>query len=119
LAAVLLYYTWQWAASPRPFAAFGRLARQLEPLRPAVPIAARAGVGVVVVMTLLMGIAFYSMYTRPVTRISASKWIDENVPAGAVIGHEHWDDDVPVNVVAVPPKQYGSVTFTNFDNDSP
>ena len=70
-------------------------------------------------MTLLMGIAFYSIYTRPVTRVSASKWIDENVPAGAVIGHESWDDEVPSGVAGVAAPKYGSVTFSNFDNDSP
>src|SRR5207249_3576950 len=109
LAAVLLYHAWQWATSPRPFAAFGRFARYLEPLRTSAPIAARVGVGVVVVMTLLMGIAFYRIYTHPVTRVSASKWIDENVPEGSFIGHEHWDNSVPFGVAGVSPRRYGSV----------
>ncbi len=119
LAAVLLYHVWQWAASGAPFEIFGRFARYLEPARSATSFAARTGVAVVVVLTLLMGLAFYHIYTKPVTRVSASKWVYENVPAGSVIGHEHWDDEVPFNVAGVPPKQYGSVEFKNFDNDSP
>jgi len=98
------------------FEAAAALGEEAKNSRRSVPVSI---VGIVVVMTLLMGIAFYSIYTRPVTRVSASKWIDENVPAGAVIGHESWDDEVPSGVAGVAAPKYGSVTFSNFDNDSP
>ncbi len=80
---------------------------------------ARAGVVAVVVLTLLMGLAFYNIYRSPVTRVVASKWVYENVPEGAVIGHEHWDDEVPASVAGIPQVNYGSVTFRNFDQDTP
>jgi YYY domain-containing protein len=48
--------------------------------------------------TLFWATAFTSIYTRPVTRVDASRWIYENVPAGAVLGNEHWDDPIPLRV---------------------
>lgn len=119
LAAFLLYRTWWWAGSADPFATLGRAGARLSALRPGVPYVARAAVGVVIALTVLMGLAFYHIYTEPVTRVSASKWIYENVPAGSVIGHEHWDDSVPYQVPGVEPRTYGSVEFQNFNADSP
>ncbi len=117
-AAVLLYQTWRWAASDRPLAALGRTADRLSMLKPAVSVGARAGVAAVLVLTLLMGLAFYNIYRSPVTRVMASKWIFENVPAGAVIGHEHWDDTVPYSVAGAPQVEYGAVEFQNFNQDT-
>ncbi len=118
-AAALLYQAWRWASSWRPLAPLGRLGERLSPIAPAAALATRAGVAVVVVFTLLMGLAFYNIYRSPVTRVEASKWVYENVPAGSVIGHEDWDDDVPYGVAGVPSVQYGSVKFNNFEPDSP
>ena len=88
-AALVLYKTWQWASSPDPLAPLGRFGARLSGIRPALPHAGRAAVGIVVVMTLLMGLAFYNIYREPVSRVSASKWFHQNVPAGSVVGHEH------------------------------
>ncbi len=118
-AAMLLYDTWRWSTSADPFGALGRAAARLGPLRTLTPYAAALGVGVVLVMTLLMGLAFYNIYTKPVTRAEASRWIYQNAPEGSVIGHESWDDEVPYVVTGVRPRQYGSVTFSNFDPDTP
>ncbi|HZP56618.1 MAG TPA: DUF2298 domain-containing protein [Dehalococcoidia bacterium] len=119
LAGVLLYNVWEWAWSRDPFAALGRFAARLRPAQPALPYAAGAGIAVVVLMTLFAGLAFYSIYTRPVTRAEASRWIYENVPAGSVIGHEHWDDEVPYQVAGATPRTYDGVTFENFNPDTP
>ncbi|MBF6600282.1 MAG: glycosyltransferase family 39 protein [Dehalococcoidia bacterium] len=119
LAAVLLWSAWQWSNSREPFAAIGRLRSRLAPLRPALPYAVGAGVSVVVLMTLFMGLAFYHIYSQPVTRADASRWIYQNVPAGSVIGHESWDDVVPYEVGGATPRNYGSVTFDNFSPDTP
>ena len=43
----------------------------------------------------LCGIAFSSIYHRPVTRITASQWIYRNVPAPARFANETWDDGLP------------------------
>src|SRR6185437_10108294 len=116
-AAVLLWSVWQWSNARDPFAALGRFRTRLAPLRPALPYAAGAGVSIVVLMSLFMGLAFYHIYRQPVTRADASRWIYQNVPAGSVIGHESWDDSVPYQVAGVTPRNYGSVTFNNFNPD--
>lgn len=120
-AAFLLYRAWLWGQEARPFDGLGeRLSSRLQRLQPAMPVAMRAGVIVVVVFTAAMGLAFYNIYRHPVTRAAASVWIYENVPAGSVISHEHWDDGVPYNQPGVPAVQYDtSVEFQNFNNDTP
>ena len=49
-----------------------------------------------VVVTLLWACAFASIYSQPNTRVLATEWFEENVPAGAKIAVEHWDDRVPL-----------------------
>ena len=68
-------------------------------------ILARAGravllalVLVVVLGTAFWALAFTSIYTRPVTRIAASRWIYNNLPSGTRITFEVWDDPVPLNI---------------------
>lgn len=41
-------------------------------------------------------IALLSVYSRPTTRISASNWINQNVPTGSSLALEHWDDGLPL-----------------------
>ncbi len=119
MAAFLLYKTWEWGSSQDPFAAFGRLRERLAPARLLAKYASRAGVGAVLVLTMAMGLAYYQIYTEPVTRVSASAWIQLNIPEGAVIGHEHWDDPVPMDVAGVERRTYGGIEFQNFNGDSP
>ncbi|MBI2617819.1 hypothetical protein HYW55_06825 [Candidatus Gottesmanbacteria bacterium] len=47
---------------------------------------------------LLYPVAFMSIYNRPITRLKASQWIYENIPAGSSIAGEHWDDFLPLTV---------------------
>ena len=119
LAAFLMYEAWQWASSESALDRLGALGTRLAPLKPALPVAVRAGVVTIVVFTTLMGLAFYQIYREPVTRAAASVWIYQNVPEGSVIGHEHWDDGVPTGQPGVPAVSYGSVEFQNFNVDAP
>jgi YYY domain-containing protein len=119
MAAFLMYKAWQWASSPTALDALGRVGARLAPLRPALPVIVRAGIITIVVFTTLMGLAFYNIYRHPVSRAAASVWIYQNVPAGSVIGHEHWDDEVPTSQPNVAQVQYGTLTFNNFDPDTP
>lgn len=43
-------------------------------------------------------LSFISIYSRPNTRIDASEWINKNIPEGATIAVEHWDDRIPMFV---------------------
>jgi len=119
LAAFLLYQVWRWAGSERPLAALHGVADRVPALTLAARNLARAAVVVVAVFTAIFGIAFYRIYTQPVSRVSASKWVSENVPEGSTIGHEDWDDSVPYGVGNVPIRQYGGVQFKPFNPDTP
>ncbi|MCD6519087.1 MAG: glycosyltransferase family 39 protein, partial [Anaerolineae bacterium] len=55
-------------------------------------------VGAVVLGTAFWAFAFTSIYTRPVTRIAASRWIYAHIPPGSTISFEVWDDPVPLNI---------------------
>lgn len=64
------------------------------------PMARAAGVALaafVVLATYGWAFAFARVYTRPHTRIAASRWIYQHVPPGAAIATEGtWDDDLPL-----------------------
>ncbi len=47
--------------------------------------------------SLLWSMAFFSIYTKESTRITASRWIYQNLPQGAKILGEHWDDGLPID----------------------
>ena len=55
-------------------------------------------VAVVLAGTAFWALAFTSIYTRPVSRIAASRWIYQNIPPGSTISFEIWDDPVPLNI---------------------
>jgi len=85
--------------------------RYLLPMVPLLAVAASAAVmtlagrsrrlglalgAMVVSATALYAVAFGHVYTAPNTRVEASDWIAENVPAGSWIANEHWDDALPI-----------------------
>ncbi|HKG25282.1 MAG TPA: DUF2298 domain-containing protein [Thermomicrobiales bacterium] len=55
-------------------------------------------VAAVIAATAVYAIAFVGIYGRPVTRVAASEWIFNNVPAGSYILTEHWDDGIPMGL---------------------
>lgn len=103
---------WTWALAQR-LGAFYRY------VRPAVPVVAKGTLIAVVILTTFWALAFTSIYHRPLSRLAATEWIYDNVPEGATIAHEHWDDAIPFNLpdgrVA---QRYGSVELTLYDPDS-
>jgi YYY domain-containing protein len=83
------------------------------------------GLGVLVVAwTLLYALAFSSIYNRPNTRIAASRWMHQNIPAGSTLANEHWDDWLPIGGVDGV-TSYGdtslfqSVEMRNYEDDTP
>ena len=53
---------------------------------------------IVIGYTLFWATAFTTIYTRPVSRVAASRWIFENVPQGSILANEHWDDPLPLRI---------------------
>ena len=46
----------------------------------------------------LWGVANWTIYTRPQTRIEASKWMYQHIPKDSLIYTEHWNDGLPVTL---------------------
>jgi 4-amino-4-deoxy-L-arabinose transferase-like glycosyltransferase len=83
-----------------------------------------AGVGlsvVVVGFTVFWGLAVFSIYTRPNTRVAASRWIYEHVPAGSVVVNEHWDWGLPLPIDGYNPfaGMYTGLEMENYNEDTP
>jgi len=73
-----------------------------------------------VAATAWWAMAFQSIYSRPNTRIEASAWIYRNVPQGASITFELWDDPVPLDLA--PDRlqsKYRIIETHPYDVDSP
>lgn len=68
--------------------------------------------------TFLYGLAFMSIYTHPQTRITASKWVYANIPFGAKILTEHWDDGLPLPIKEGYPGQYQTEQLTIYEPDN-
>ena len=85
-----LIWLWDWASGA---------SRAAAPRRPRwARWLGRVTVGAIVIGTALWALAFTSIYTRPVTRIAASRWVNANIPFGSSTSFELWDDPVPMNV---------------------
>ncbi|NLV73737.1 MAG: hypothetical protein GXY52_03490 [Chloroflexi bacterium] len=54
--------------------------------------------GTVALGTLLWALAFCRIYTQPVTRITASRWMFANLPKGTALTWEEWDDPLPLSI---------------------
>jgi len=92
-------------------------------LRPALaeraPQAALALAAFVVVASVAWSFAFTRIYTHPTTRVAATMWIYQNVPKGAVMANEHWDDPLPVPVPGFDHGAYAGPQLPLYDPDEP
>ena len=66
----------------------------------------RLAAAVVVLGTVLSGLAFASVYARPHTRVTASRWIQAHVPAPARFANEAWDDGLPIPIPGLDAGRY-------------
>ncbi|MGE5042490.1 MAG: FAD-dependent oxidoreductase [Candidatus Levyibacteriota bacterium] len=71
-----------------------------------------------VLISMLWAEAYFSIYLRPQTRITASEWIYTHIPAGSKIFGEHWDDGLPVPIDGQNPSQYNIEQLTIYDQDN-
>ncbi|HEX7103657.1 MAG TPA: DUF2298 domain-containing protein [Nitrolancea sp.] len=92
-------------------------ALRLIPERPARTIsfiAPVAGIALVLAGTLSWSLAFESIYHRTNTRIAASEWIFQNIPQGAKLTDEYWDDSMPLPLEGHP---YPTPYYTHITMD--
>ncbi|MBN1169139.1 glycosyltransferase family 39 protein [Candidatus Woesebacteria bacterium] len=67
---------------------------------------------------LINTISFMTIYSKPHTRVTASEWIYEYIPAGSTISCEHWDDCLPLPINGKSSSIYNQVTFNLFNPDT-
>jgi YYY domain-containing protein len=84
------------------------LAARLARLAPTIAVAA----------TLIWGLAFTSIYRREHPRVTAARWIYENVPPPARIGNEAWDDGQPLPFPGYDVAQYAGPVLPLVNPDS-
>jgi len=51
-----------------------------------------------IVLSFFWAWAFIKIYLRDTTRVSASLWMQQNIPAGSLLANEAWDDPMPVGI---------------------
>jgi len=49
-----------------------------------------------IVLASLWTMMFVNIYSKEHTRITASQWINKNIPKGTTLAIEHWDDQLPI-----------------------
>ncbi|HEX9439342.1 MAG TPA: glycosyltransferase family 39 protein, partial [Roseiflexaceae bacterium] len=74
---------------------------------------------VVAIGTLCWAYAFTRIYTRPHSRIAASRWIYTHIPAGSTISAEYWDDGLPLDLDGHRAGQYVGVQMYPYAEDDP
>jgi hypothetical protein len=70
-----------------------------------------------IVLSCTWTVSFISIYSHEHTRITASKWIFQNIPAGSTLAVEHWDDRIPLTVGPV--QQYNYEELALYEPDTP
>jgi uncharacterized membrane protein len=69
-------------------------------------------------LTAFWAMAFFSIYTKEQTRISASEWVYLNVPVDKTILTEQWDDTLPVPIGTLNLNRYKDLNLTMYEPDN-
>jgi hypothetical protein len=73
----------------------------------------------IIVLQFFIILGFLTIYSHPHSRVQASDWIYNNIPAKSVITNEYWDDPLPLNLTGNYSNIYSEVTLHPYDSDSP
>lgn len=79
----------------------------------------RRVLAVMIGASVVSAVAWQQMYAEPHPRIAASAWMYAQIPAGATIAVEHWDDALPLVTDDNRPGRYRFVELPVFDADRP
>lgn len=74
--------------------------------------------GLLVLIVIIWPLLFFSIYTKPITRFTASEWIYAHIPAHSVILTESWDDALPLPIYGGPVNAYDIQELPVFDPDT-
>ena len=72
----------------------------------------------IITITIIWALAFFSIYLKPQTRIIASEWIYHNIPYGAKILNEQWDDGLPIPIAEFNPGQFRITSLDMYSTDN-
>lgn len=79
----------------------------------------RVAASAAIVVTAVWAVAFASIYGHENSRVTASKWMVANVPAGSAVTSETWDDMLPLPYAGAPYMGYEHVEFKVYDDAPP
>jgi YYY domain-containing protein len=108
---------WSWSRTGRIAVRWERLHFLRSPrLR---PLATAAAITLLFAATAWWALAFQALYSNTNSRIAASQWIDDNIPKGAGLTYEIWDDSLPYILPNHAYDDYRGIATTPYDTDSP
>ncbi len=76
-------------------------------------------VAVLLGVTAIWAFGFVSIYGHENSRIAASRWMFQNIPAGAAVSVETWDDALPLPYPGAPANTYVQVPFDMYGDLPP
>lgn len=74
---------------------------------------------ILLIIVIIWPVLFFSIYTKPITRVTASDWIYHNLPTNSVILTESWDDGLPLPIYDMSARNYKPIQLPVFDPDTP